>query len=180
MLQVGAEAKMSKREFESRVADITANDSDGKEHSKEAREIGSAEFLKSSFIKKFKKVVTSSDANPEVLYARGPTECRRYATENQLFAATGCTKSIILVLNKVAIVPKQVTNKLLIYLCKDFPAVVLCASVPELRDKGSAKMSGLAASSPTYRNFLVHGTYCLCSKTTLETIISKYPLLLAL
>lgn len=67
--------------------------------------------------------------------------------KRQRFAATSSTKSIILVLNKVEIVQKIVTNTWLAYLFNDYPTVAVRAFVLEERRNRQAKLSSSAALS---------------------------------
>lgn len=102
---------------------------------------------KRAFMKEFKKVVESSDVLLEVLDARDPIGCRCYEAERAIIGASGGSKRIVLVLNKVDMVPKEVSDKWLAYLRNEFPTVAFRASIQEGRGKGQANMSALAASS---------------------------------
>lgn len=103
---------------------------------------------KRAFMKEFKKVLESSDVILEVLDARDPVGCRCFEAERAIMASSGGSKRIVLVLNKVDMVPKDVTDKWLAYLRNEFPTVAFRASVQEGRgNKGQAEMSALAAST---------------------------------
>lgn len=132
-LQVVEGAKVHERKFQSRQADITGNDTDGKAHAKEKRGMYPAEASKKAFMKAFKTVVDRSDVTPKFLDARSPMECCHHATSG--------TKRITLVLSQVDIIPNEVTNKGLAYLCNEFPAVALCAIVPGERGNRQEKLS---------------------------------------
>eukprot|EP00177_Eucheuma_denticulatum_P003005 GFKZ01005406.1.p1 GENE.GFKZ01005406.1~~GFKZ01005406.1.p1 ORF type:complete len:528 (+),score=70.39 GFKZ01005406.1:87-1670(+) len=108
---------------------------------------GAADQSKRAFMKEFKKVVESSDVILEVLDARDPIGCRCYEAERAVIAASGGSKRIVLVLNKVDMVPKEVTAKWLAYLRNEFPTIAFRASVQEGRAKGHADMSALAAAA---------------------------------
>lgn len=100
-----------------------------------------------AFMKEFKKVVESSDVILEVLDARDPIGCRCYDAERAILASSGGSKRIVLVLNKVDMVPKEIADKWLAYLRNEFPTLAFRASVQESRQKGQADMSALAASA---------------------------------
>ncbi|CAN8070882.1 unnamed protein product [Agarophyton chilense] len=100
-----------------------------------------------AFMKEFKKVVESSAVILEVLDARDPIGCRCYEAEKAILAASGGAKRIVLVLNKVDLIPKEIADKWLSYLRNEFPTVPFRASIEESRSKGQASLTALAASS---------------------------------
>lgn len=116
-----------------------------------------------AFMREFKKVLESSDVILEVLDARDPIGCRCYAAERAIIASSGGSKRIVLILNKVDMVPKEVTEKWLAYLRNEFPTVAFRASIQEGRGKGQADMSALAASS-------VNTSECLGAATLLSLL----------
>ncbi|XP_059679126.1 guanine nucleotide-binding protein-like 3 [Gavia stellata] len=76
---------------------------------------------KKSFCRELKKVIEASDVVLEVLDARDPMGCRC----PQLEQAVTCSgdKKLLLVLNKIDLVPKENLEKWLNYLKKEFPTV---------------------------------------------------------
>ncbi|XP_054023227.1 guanine nucleotide-binding protein-like 3 [Dryobates pubescens] len=76
---------------------------------------------KTSFCRELKKVIEASDVVLEVLDARDPMGCRC----PQLEQAVACSgdKKLLLVLNKIDLVPKGNLEKWLSYLKKEFPTV---------------------------------------------------------
>lgn len=119
-----------------------------------------------AFMKEFKKVVESSDVILEVLDARDPIGCRCYDAERAILASSGGSKRIVLVLNKVDMVPKDIADRWLSYLRNEFPTVAFRASVEESRSKGQANMTALAASS-------VNTSECL-GATNLLSLLKNY------
>lgn len=170
-----ADTKICEREFEFRQTDITDNDINGKAHAKEARVMGSEKSLKRAFTERFKKVVHSFDVMPEVLDARHPMEYRCYVTEKAIFAATAGGKRIILVWNKVDMVPKEVPNKYLEYLRNDSSTVVFRALFQKGHGKGKAGMSTLFASSVNISQCFGSANVFSLLKTTVEAVVSKHP-----
>lgn len=143
---------------------------DGREIADQATEIRSQrdeedtpDNSRRAFMKEFKKVLENSDVILEVLDARDPIGCRCYEAERAIIAASGGSKRIVLVLNKVDMVPKEVVDKWLAYLRNDLPTVAFRASVQESRGKGQANMSALAASS-------VNTSECLGAATLLSLL----------
>lgn len=128
-----------------RAAEFDSREQGEEDDMKEKGE--AADGSKRAFMKEFKKVLESSDVILEVLDARDPIGCRCYEAERAIIASSGGAKRIVLVLNKVDMVPKEITDKWLAYLRNEFPTVAFRASLQEGRGKGQADMSALAASS---------------------------------
>lgn len=147
LAQLSADAARRAAAFESKEgADAKDKSTDGlrkPEKDNAAENDGS----RRAFMKEFKRVVDSSDVILEVLDARDPIGCRCYDAERAIVASTGGTKRLVLVLNKVDLVPKEVADKWLSYLRNEFPTIAFRASVQEGRGKGQADLSALAASS---------------------------------
>lgn len=160
-------AKEARREFandeERRAAEMEALSADAArkekafeenqpdDNSEGSRATGTDDGSRKAFMKEFRRVVESSDVLLEVLDARDPVGCRCVEAERAVMAASGGTKRIVLVLNKVDLVPKHVTEKWLAYLRNDLPTVAFRASVQggssAGRRVGQANVSALAASS---------------------------------
>ncbi|KFO04559.1 Guanine nucleotide-binding protein-like 3, partial [Balearica regulorum gibbericeps] len=77
---------------------------------------------KKSFCRELKKVIEASDVVLEVLDARDPMGCRCPQLE-QAVTCSGGDKKLLLVLNKIDLVPKDNLEKWLNYLKKEFPTV---------------------------------------------------------
>ncbi|XP_029851938.1 guanine nucleotide-binding protein-like 3 isoform X1 [Aquila chrysaetos chrysaetos] len=77
---------------------------------------------KKSFCRELKKVIEASDVVLEVLDARDPMGCRCPQLE-QAVTCSGGDKKLLLVLNKIDLVPKENLEKWLHYLKKEFPTV---------------------------------------------------------
>lgn len=74
-----------------------------------------------AFYREFKRVVEESDVLLEVLDARDPMGCRAKAVEAAILEKGG--KKIVLVLNKIDLVPQEVVTQWLTYLRHEFPTV---------------------------------------------------------
>ncbi|XP_063203781.1 guanine nucleotide-binding protein-like 3 [Chroicocephalus ridibundus] len=77
---------------------------------------------KKSFCRELKKVIEASDVVLEVLDARDPMGCRCPQLE-QAVICSGGDKKLLLVLNKIDLVPKENLEKWLNYLKKEFPTI---------------------------------------------------------
>eukprot|EP00041_Stephanoeca_diplocostata_P014502 m.266135 g.266135 ORF g.266135 m.266135 type:complete len:520 (+) comp19718_c0_seq4:125-1684(+) len=80
-----------------------------------------------AYYKEFRKVVEAADVILQVLDARDPLGCRCRRVEQQVLAA-GSDKRLVLVLNKIDLIPKEALDKWLKYLRNDFPTIAFKAS----------------------------------------------------
>ncbi|CAK8690488.1 unnamed protein product [Clavelina lepadiformis] len=85
------------------------------------------EMSRKAYYKEFKKVVESADVVVEVLDARDPLGCRCLEMEKTILES-GTNKRIVLLLNKIDLVPKQNVEDWLKYLRNEFPTVAFKAS----------------------------------------------------
>jgi nuclear GTP-binding protein len=83
-----------------------------------------------AFDKIFKQVVESADVILYVLDARDPEGTRSREVERQILAAEGGNKRLILILNKIDLVPPPVLKGWITHLRKYFPTLPLRASMP--------------------------------------------------
>ncbi|NWU63526.1 GNL3 protein, partial [Pterocles burchelli] len=114
---------------------------------------------KQSFCRELKKVIEASDVVLEVLDARDPMGCRCPQLE-QAVTCSGGDKKLLLVLNKIDLVPKENLEKWLNYLKKEFPTVAF-KSATLMKDKTMEQLKkrrGRADLSRTAQSF---GSKCL-------------------
>ncbi|NP_001088820.1 guanine nucleotide binding protein-like 3 (nucleolar)-like S homeolog [Xenopus laevis] len=109
------------REFEQKEADL---------RSLEKHEQLENENSRKAYYREFKKVVEAADVILEVLDARDPLGCRCPQVE-QAVVQSGTEKKLVLVLNKIDLVPKPVVEKWLKYLRNEFPTVAFKASTQQ-------------------------------------------------
>ncbi|KAK6344482.1 hypothetical protein TWF696_008118 [Orbilia brochopaga] len=83
-----------------------------------------------SFSKHFQTVLSSSDVLLYVLDARDPAGTRSLAIEQQIRADSLGSKRLILLLNKIDLVPTQILKDWLKYLRRYFPTLPIRASKP--------------------------------------------------
>ena len=104
------------------------------------------EDSKKTFYKEFKKVVDESDVVIQVLDARDPLGCRCPQLE-ELIMESGKSKKLVLLLNKIDLVPKDNAEKWLKYLRQEYPAVAFKASTQTQKNKlAQSKVSVKEAS----------------------------------
>lgn len=90
---------------------------------------GKKDNSKRAYYKEFRKVVEASDVILEVLDARDPLGCRVNEVE-ELIASFGPSKRLVLVLNKIDLVPRDVSQKWLKWLRKSHPTIPFHATAP--------------------------------------------------
>lgn len=90
--------------------------------------VAGKENSRRAFDKVFKKVVEAADVVLYVLDARDPEGTRSKEVEREIMAADGGQKRLILILNKIDLVPPPVLKKWLIHLRRYFPTLPLKAS----------------------------------------------------
>lgn len=90
----------------------------------------SHESSRRAYDKVFKSVLSSADVILYVLDARDPNGTRSREVERQIMAADAGSKRLILVLNKIDLVPPPVLKAWLIHLRRSFPTLPLRASHP--------------------------------------------------
>ena len=101
---------------------------------------------KKAYFKQLKKVIEASDVILEVLDARDPEGCRTRAVEAAILAR-GSGKRIVLVLNKIDLVPREVARGWLESLRREYPAVAFKASTQKQHRNISRVSSGSRAGS---------------------------------
>lgn len=96
-----------------------------------------AETSRRAFFKHMQMVVTKADIILEVLDARDPLACRAPEVESLIVNAEG-SKKLVLVLNKIDLVPPPVVMAWLRYLRQSFPAIAFKASTQQQRSNLAA------------------------------------------
>jgi nuclear GTP-binding protein len=90
----------------------------------------SPDSSRKAFDKIFKQVLEAADVILYVLDARDPEGTRSREVERQIMTAVGGSKRLILVLNKIDLVPPNVLKGWLTHLRRSFPTIPLRASTP--------------------------------------------------
>jgi len=89
---------------------------------------------KKAFFSEFRKVIKASDVILEVLDARDPLGSRSISTERSILALDP-NKKIILVLNKIDLVPKANVEEWLKYLRNEYPVIAFKASTQKQKTR---------------------------------------------
>ncbi|NXS00279.1 GNL3 protein, partial [Oxylabes madagascariensis] len=114
---------------------------------------------KKSFCRELMKVLEASDVVLEVLDARDPMGCRCPQLE-QAVTCSGGNKKLLLVLNKIDLVPKDNIEKWLNYLKKEFPTVAF-KSATMMKDKTMEQVAKRHARVDFSETSQYFGSKCL-------------------
>ncbi|KAJ1732132.1 nuclear GTP-binding protein nug1 [Coemansia biformis] len=108
---------------------------------------GRRDNSKRAYYREFQKVVQHADVILEVLDARDPLGTRAPQIERMILDS-GANKRIILILNKIDLVPRDVVEKWLTYLRHEYPTLAFKASTQDQRKNlGHAGASAKKAST---------------------------------
>ncbi|CAA0381624.1 unnamed protein product [Arabidopsis thaliana] len=117
-----------------------------------------------AFYKELVKVIELSDVILEVLDARDPLGTRCTDMERMVMQA-GPNKHLVLLLNKIDLVPREAAEKWLMYLREEFPAVAFKCSTQEQRSNLGWKSS--KASKPSN---MLQTSDCLGADTLIKLL----------
>ncbi|CZR62027.1 related to nuclear GTPase [Phialocephala subalpina] len=132
-----ASARAAAKDYEDDLAD--GSDMDEDDESASDDDVGSVEInglptrkdgSRKAFDKVFKQVVDQADVVLYVLDARDPEGTRSKEVERMVMAAASGGKRLILILNKIDLIPAGVLKAWLIHLRRYFPTLPLRASGP--------------------------------------------------
>lgn len=119
---------------------------------------------KKAYFKEFRKVVESADVILEVLDARDPLGCRCKAIERMILSRYP-NKRIVMILNKIDLVPKENAAAWLKYLRNSFPTFLFKATTSSSRTFGRSKTAPSNASSG-----LLKSSECLGADTLIQLL----------
>lgn len=140
---------------------------------------------KRAYFREFRKVIDAADVILEVLDARDPIGCRAPQIE-EMILQSGAGKKIILVLNKIDLVPRETVMRWLKYLRNDLPTVAFKSSLQTQRSNlgqdrraplaegvslGSNECFGADALIKLLKNYCRSGDL----KTTIRVGVIGYP-----
>ncbi|XP_061074728.1 guanine nucleotide-binding protein-like 3-like protein [Conger conger] len=144
------------------------------------------EQSRKAYYREFKKVIERADVILEVLDARDPLGCRRPQVE-QAVVQSGTNKKIVLVLNKIDLVSKEIVEKWIKYLRNEFPTVAFKASTQQQNrnlkrssvpiTQASSELLGSSACVGADLLMKLLGNYCrnLNIKTTITVGVVGFP-----
>ncbi|EEP78559.1 nuclear GTP-binding protein NUG1 [Uncinocarpus reesii 1704] len=127
----------------------------------------SKETSRRAFDKMFKQVIEAADVVLYVLDARDPEGTRSKEVEREIMAMDGGSKRLILVLNKIDLVPSPVLKGWLLHLRRYFPTLPLKAATNAANAQGfDHKQLTAKATSET----LFQGAQILCTQQAVEAL----------
>lgn len=126
------------------------------------------ESTRRAFFRHVKSVIEKSDIILEVLDARDPLSCRAHAVE-ALALAQNPPKRVILVLNKIDLVPAEVVRQWLTYLRREFPTIAFKASTQQQRSNLNAP-GGAGVNKATKSGEVVTGSGAAGVDTLIQLI----------
>lgn len=116
----------------------------------------SVETSRQTYVKEFRKVVEAADVVLEVLDARDPLGTRCQELES-IVLASATTKKLVLILNKIDLIPKENAEEWVKYLRNEFPTVAFKASTQTQKDHLSQRKVQLNSLS----DGLSRSSHCL-------------------
>lgn len=126
------------------------------------------EITRRQFYRHVKALLEKADVLLEVLDARDPLSCRAPAVE-ALALSMEPPKRVVLVLNKIDLVPPEVVQAWLAYLRRDFPTVAFKASTQQQRSHLSAP-GGAAVNAATEHGDVLTGSGAAGADTLLQLL----------
>lgn len=124
---LAAQANQANDEFLA-TSKLVESSKDGDEQSKDVL----FDSSRRAFYREFRNVVDNADVILLVLDARDPQGCRVPELE-EMIKSSGGKKRLVLVLNKIDLVPKDVVLKWLLHLRKEYPTIAFKASTQQQR-----------------------------------------------
>ncbi|KAK2188704.1 hypothetical protein NP493_124g01011 [Ridgeia piscesae] len=121
-----------------------------------------------AYYKEFKKVIDAADVILEVLDARDPLGSRCTQMEEAILSS-GATKKLVLLLNKIDLVPKENVEAWLKYLRKELPTVAFKASTQSQKDNLSHSKVLLGNASEELRK-----SSCCLGASVLMKLLGNY------
>eukprot|EP00871_Galdieria_phlegrea_P001320 jgi/Galph1/2189/GphlegSOOS_G856.1 len=104
------------------------------------------------YVKEFKQVANDCDVILEVLDARDPIGTRSLQVEKYIMSNFGGVKRIVLVLNKIDMIPSEVASQWVEYLSTFYPTVTFCASSEKVRKKYTSLTQNLVQLLKSFRS----------------------------
>ncbi|KAF4549436.1 GTPase [Elsinoe fawcettii] len=128
-----ASARARAAEYEEEASEDEMEDDDewsGLDDNEDTAAAPKKDSSRKAFDKAFKTVIESSDVVLYVLDARDPDGTRSREVERQIMSSASGSKRLILILNKIDLIPSPVLKEWLRHLRRSFPTIPLRASTP--------------------------------------------------
>ena len=165
---------LARNDLSGLAAHATARQASHEPKTQGEREVGKFfDNSKRAFYREFRQVVDNADVILEVLDARDPQGSRVPSVE-EMVAATGGRKRIVLVLNKIDLVPREVVQRWLCHLRRELPAIAFRSSTSGAAIGGSLGM-GECLGADTLVQLLKNYSRSQEIKTSVRVGVIGYP-----
>ncbi|CAO0803163.1 unnamed protein product [Mucor circinelloides] len=144
--------------------EAVGEDEDGKVIT-DAAATGQKDNSKKAYYREFRKVLENADVILEVLDARDPLGTRTRSVERMVMDS-GLEKKIILVMNKIDLVPKENVEQWLKYLRNEYPAIAFKASTQSQRNN----LSQSNVSTDVASSNMLNSAECLGADTLIKLL----------
>ncbi|KAI3667948.1 hypothetical protein L6452_43019 [Arctium lappa] len=144
---------------------VSAKEQESRERKSAGDSTATSKTRERSFYKELAKVIEASDVILEVLDVRDPLGTRCIDMEKMVLKA-GPEKHLVLLLNKIDLVPREAAEKWLKYLREELPTVAFKCSTQEQKSNLGWKSSKAAKKT----NNLLQTSDCLGAETLLKLL----------
>ncbi|KAI8078720.1 P-loop containing nucleoside triphosphate hydrolase protein [Halteromyces radiatus] len=131
----------------------------------DAAATGQKDNSKKAYFREFRKVLENADVVLEILDARDPLGTRTKHVERMIMDS-GLDKKVILVLNKIDLVPKENVEAWLKYLRNEYPAIAFKASTQNQR----SNLGQSSVSTGTATENLLNSSECIGADTLVKLL----------
>jgi len=162
MAKLQFEAHQKNSEFENKRELMGDEADDG------ARDIKQGALSKNSkrlYYREFKKVVEAADVILEVLDSRDPLGCRCVDIEKSILSQYQ-NKKIVLLMNKIDLIPREVAQKWMDYLREEYPVVAFKSST----QKQKAHKGIIPGDASKANREMLHSGLCIGAQTLLQLL----------
>ncbi|CAG8505113.1 14563_t:CDS:2 [Acaulospora morrowiae] len=149
-------AKDASERSEAFEQNASSEDEEGLSKVVDAAAVGHKDNSRKAYYKEFRKVIEAADVILEILDARDPLGCRTKQVE-KMINSSGSSKRIILILNKIDLIPRENVMQWLSYLRREYPTVAFKSSTQIQRKN----LGHAAGSIVTASNNILNGNECL-------------------
>lgn len=159
------------KEFEAKRELLREGKLDQENGERELHQASLSQASKRAYYREFKKVVEASDVIIEVLDARDPLGCRCPDIEKNIMS-THPDKRIVLVLNKIDLVPREVVQSWLTYLRGELPTVAFKSNTQNRNQK--SRLSRADQTNAAKANNLMRKSSACLGASSLIQLLKNY------
>lgn len=174
-----ARANQDRQAFAAKQGDFSSAGTNTASEDKSDGRVAAGQQSRRAYLRELKKVVESADVLLQVLDARDPIGSRIHKTLEDVILSKA-DKRMVLVLNKIDLVPKEVVSQWLTVLRRSHPTIAIkaCKNMSDGDDKDAANSTvpvGMDGLLQLLKNYARTGAGGGKSKTTIVVGIVGYP-----